>query len=146
MGRLAFATFHNVSRDPSMCFATSISGMSVEINRARPDVLTCAWVSLPARGLSFPLLMGGTATPLPLLNGEVFARSNRVESNRAICERIEATALANQRLLEAKVMGLLAAGKEGEARETLNEWVRKCADSHLAMLESWQPPLGKQGP
>ncbi|MBC8869700.1 MAG: hypothetical protein H8E44_09800 [Planctomycetes bacterium] len=130
-----FATFHNVSRDPSVCFNTSIAGMSVEINRTHPDMLTRVWVSLPARGLSFPLYMGGTHTPLPLLNGEVFARTNQVKCSRGVCERIEAAAFGNQRLLEAKVLALLAAGKEQEARETLNGWVRNCTDSHLAVLD-----------
>jgi hypothetical protein len=130
-----FATFHNVSRDPSMCFNTSIAGMSVEINRTRPDMLTCAWVSLPARGLSFPLFMGGTDTPLPLLNGEVFARSNQINCNRGICERIEAAAFSNQRLLESKALALLDAEQDDLARRTLNEWVRTCTDSHLAVLE-----------
>jgi len=131
-----FATFHNVSRDPSMCFGTTIAGMSVEINRTRPDMLTCAWVSLPAWGLSFPLFVGGTDTPLPLLNGEVFARSNEVNSNRDICERIEAAAFGNQRLLEEKVLALLAAGEDGKATDILNDWTRTCADSHMAVLES----------
>lgn len=130
-----FATFHNVSRDPSMCFGTSIAGMSVEINRTRPDMLTCAWISLPARGLSFPLFMGGTETPLPLLNGQVFARSSQVQCSREICERIEAAAFGNQRLLEAKIMGLLAAEQDEEASKMLNEWVRVCTDSHLAVLD-----------
>ncbi len=130
-----FATFHNVSRDPSMCFGTSIAGMSVEINRARPDTLTCAWVSLPARGLSFPLFMGGTDTPLSLLNGEVFARSNQVQCSREICERIEAAAFGNQRLLEANILSLLDAERDGEATRVLNEWVSACTDSHLAVLD-----------
>lgn len=130
-----FATFHNVSRDPSMCFGTTIAGMSVEINRLRPDMLTCAWISLPAWGLSFPLFMGGTDTPLPLLNGEVYARSNELNCNREICERIEAAAFSNQRLLEEKVSAMLAAGEDRNATHILNEWTRTCADSHMAVLE-----------
>jgi len=130
-----FATFHNVSRDPSVCFNTSIAGMSVEIDRTRPDMLTRAWVSLPARGLSFPLFIGGRHTPLPLLNGEVFARTSQVKCSRDISERIEAAAFGNQRLLEDSVLTLLAAGRDKEARETLDAWVRNCTDSHLAVLD-----------
>jgi len=44
-----FTTFHNISRDPAMCFATSVSGMSVRVDPHRPDVLTEAWISMTAR-------------------------------------------------------------------------------------------------
>jgi len=98
-------------------------------------MLTCAWISLPAWGLSFPLFTGGTLTPLPLLNGDVYARSNQVNCNREICERIEAAAFANQRLLEEKVLALLADDEDGKAADVLNEWTRTCADSHMAVLE-----------
>jgi len=130
-----FPTFHNVSRDPSMCFDTSIAGMSVEIHPTRPDVLTCAWISLPARGLSFPLFMGGTDTPLPLLGGEVYACSRRVKCHRHVWERIEATAFGNQLLLLEKVLTLLAAGQDDEVTRRLNEWVQSCTDGHLAVLQ-----------
>ena len=68
-----FATFHNVVRDPAMCFPSSVSGMSVRIDAARPELLTQAWISMPARSLSFPLVMGGAATPLALLTGQADA-------------------------------------------------------------------------
>lgn len=127
-----FTAFHNVSRDPSMCFASSIGGMSVEIDPARPDMLTCAWFSMPARGLAFPLLIGCTETPLPLLNGEIFVRSHDAGQGRDLCERIEAAMHVNQRMLQEKASTLLAAGNEQQARDALNEWVRLSADSHLA--------------
>jgi len=134
-GPIDFLTFHNVSRDPSICIKSSIGGMSVEIDRARPDVLTRAWFSMPARGLSFPLFTGCTETPLPLLNGQVFVRSQNARHGRDACERIEAAMHANQRMLEARVSALLAEGNQQEAREVLNEWVRLSADSHLATLD-----------
>jgi len=79
--------------------------------------------------------MGGTDTPLSLLNGEVFARSNQVQCSREICERIEAAAFGNQRLLEANILSLLDAERDGEATRVLNEWVSACTDSHLAVLD-----------
>ena len=136
-----FATFHNVSRDPAMCFRTSVSGMSVEISREHPGTLTCAWISLPAKTLSFPLFIGGTETPLALMNGEVFSIAKDLHCNREIWERIEAGAFTSQRLLEADVSALLAKHKRDDAVRTLNHWVRTCTDSHLAILtamrEAW---------
>ena len=130
-----FTTFHNVSRDPSMCFASSIAGMSVKIDRTRPEILTSAWFTMPARGLSFPLFIGCTETPLPLLNGQAFVRSQGAKPARAAYERIEAALHANQRMLEERVSSLLAGGNDREAKEALNQWVRLTADSHLATLE-----------
>jgi hypothetical protein len=130
-----FAAFHNVSRDPSMCFASSIAGMSVEIDRRRPDMLTYAWISLPAGGLSFPLYMGGAATPRALLNGEVFTLSNEIPCGRVVCERIEAAAFGDQELLKERVLTLLAAGQERSAQDLLDRWARACTDRHLAVLE-----------
>ena len=59
-----FHLFHNVSRDPSVCFESTICGMTAEIDADRPDILTCAWFTLPGKGLAFPLFMGGVATPV----------------------------------------------------------------------------------
>ena len=129
-----FATFHNVSRDPSMCFKTSVSGMSVEISRQHPSVLTCAWVSLPAKALSFPLSMAGTETPLALLNGDAFSLAQAIDVDREIWERIEAGASLSQRLVEEKATTLLDAGKGGQAAQALSDWALACADSHLAIL------------
>ncbi len=133
-GPIDFTTFHNVSRDPSMCFASSIGGMSVQIDRERPDVLTSAWFSMPARGLSFPLFIGCTETPLPLLDGEVFVRSQAAGPGRDAWQSIEAAMHLSQRMLQEKVSALLAAGKEQEATDALNRWVRLSAGSHLAIL------------
>ena len=129
-----FTAFHNVSRDPSMCFASSIGGMSVRIDPTRPEMLTSAWFTMPARGLAFPLFMGCTDTPLPLLNGEVFVRSQDAKPGRDACERIEAAMHVNQRMLQERISALLAAGNEQQACDALNEWTRLTTDSHLATL------------
>ena len=129
-----FATFHNVSRDPSMCFKTSVSGMSVEINRNHPGALTCAWISLPAKALSFPLFMAGTQTPLALMNGKAFSLASASDVDREIWERIEASAFHGQRLLEKRAAALLDAGEGDRAAQMLRDWARTCTDSHLAVL------------
>ena len=128
------STFHNISRDPSTCFATSVSGMSVQIDREHPDVLTRAWISMPARSLSFPLLMGGSITPLPLLDGAIdeVGRSHR----RAAWawEPVEALALQHLSLVENQVRKLLSADRRVDAARVIDQWVMATTAAHLAVL------------
>ncbi|HUT94514.1 MAG TPA: hypothetical protein VMY37_33960, partial [Thermoguttaceae bacterium] len=70
---IGFHLFHNVSRDRSICYRSSIAGMTVEIDPTHPELFTCAWISLPANSVSFPLLMGQTSTPVCLLDGEAYS-------------------------------------------------------------------------
>ena len=78
-----FHLFHNVSRDPSICLASSISGMTVEIDPQHPDVLTCAWISLPAKSLAFPVFMGGRKTPRCLVNGELYQTGKSLDAEKS---------------------------------------------------------------
>lgn len=159
-----FATFHNVSRDPSICFAQSISGMSVQISRDWPALLSAAWVTMPARSLAFPLLMGGERTPRVLLNGEVDRAGRESTGDVRRWEPIEAFAFTSQRLLEGQVRRLLAQGARGDsdgqspacaelaeaqvgrppegrdrsplaqARAAVDHWVATCTAAHLSAL------------
>jgi hypothetical protein len=133
-----FASFHNVSRDPETCFATSISGMSVEISRDHPEMLTVAWIALPARSLAFPLFMGGTQTPRVLLSGESDAAGRAAVSDYTRWEPIEAFAFASQRGVEAEVRAHLAARRSREARQALDAWVASCTAAHMAALGTEQ--------
>ena len=129
-----FAAFHNVSRDPATCFPTTVSGMSVEISRDHPDMLTVAWVAMPASGLAFPLFMGGTRTPVALLNGDADALTRLQTRDFRSWEPIEGFAFLSQRLLERRVHGLLDAGQGQAAREALDQWVAASVRAHLAAM------------
>ena len=129
-----FVTFHNVSRDSATCFPSSVSGMSVHIDRERPDVLTRAWVSMPARSLSFPLIMGGSATPLPLLNGKAGVAGRGDGHSAATWEPIEALTLQHLALVEGRVRQLLEAGHHRDAVRVIDEWVMATTAAHLAIL------------
>ena len=59
-------------RDKSIPVKSGILGVTVAMDPEFPDLLTAMWVSLPARGLAFPLYMGCEATPGPLLDGTVY--------------------------------------------------------------------------
>ena len=135
-GPVDFATFHQASRDASICLTSSIAGMSVEIDRSYPGALSRAWVSLPAKALSFPLFIGGGETPLPLLDGTVFETCNRMEGRRDEWESLEGEAFRSQQAVEQQVRTLLATKQDAKARSLLDAWVRSRVKDHLAALTS----------
>lgn len=127
-----FASFHNASRDSAICLKDSIAGMSEEIDRKHPATLSRAWVSLPAKALSFPLFIGGAETPLPLVNGEVFDTCHAIEGRREEWERIEAAAFRRQNALESEVCTLLQNRDLKQAATTIDTWTRQITTEHLA--------------
>ena len=131
-----FHLFHNVSRDPSVCFDSSISGMTVEISPAHPATLTCAWITFPARGVAFPLFMGGTQTPRPLLTGEVYGLSTHIANSRAAWEAVEASSHSSKEALVPEAESLLAEGREKAAKAMLDGWVAQTAGAQVNMLRS----------
>ena len=86
-----FHLFHNVSRDPSICLGSSISGMTVEIDPDRPELFTTAWVALPVKSVAFPLLMGQTGTPRCLLDGEAYRLGKNASVDLDLWESLEET-------------------------------------------------------
>lgn len=68
-----FAMFRNVSRERPVVTRQSISGMTVEIDPDYPELLTVAWVSIPARVAAYPIFMGQKRMPEPWLNGQAYA-------------------------------------------------------------------------
>jgi len=137
-GPVGFEAFHNVSREPSLCFGSTISGMSVEIHPEHPGLLTRAWVTFPAKGLAFPLFIGSDETPLPLVDGEVYRLCKAIDGAAGAWEAIEESTRANERLVEGRAAGLLAAGQSGRAADLLEDWTLKTARSQVAVLRILQ--------
>jgi len=133
-----FHAFHNVSRDSSMCFDSSISGMTVEISPEHPDLLTCAWITFPAKGLAFPLFIGCAETPLPLVDGEVYRLCKPLDGAAEVWEAVEESARGNQGLVEARAADLLDAGQRDRAVALLEEWTSITARGQVAMLRFTQ--------
>lgn len=133
-----FHLFHNVARDPSICFGSSISGMTVEIDPTHPDVLTCAWISLPVRSVSFPLMMGQSKTPLCLLNGEAYSLGAKAKGKTRLWESIEQNTHANKELFKEKVAADLPADKPQRTAETLNQWAQRQAEMLVELLRALQ--------
>ncbi|MFA7184807.1 MAG: hypothetical protein WC082_07940 [Victivallales bacterium] len=130
-----FKKFHNVSRDPSMCFNSSISGMSVEVNRKHPGLLSYAWICLPAKGLGFPLFIGGTKTPKPLFNGGVDSIFRKLAPNTKKWEKLESFNFLNQELLSKEIEKLIISGNNKQIPELINEWTMRCTYSNISAVK-----------
>lgn len=126
-----FHLFHSVSRDPSICLKNSISSMTVEIEPSHPGLLTCAWVTLPARAGSFPLLMGQSKTPSCLLNGGAYLLGAQTKTNRSLWESTERGSHLSKESLKKK---LAAAGAQ-EATDLANQWSQEQAEKLLQITK-----------
>jgi hypothetical protein len=123
-----FQAFRNVARDKSVCFGSSISGMTVEIDPKHPELLTCAWVALPARSVAFPLLMGQDSTPTPLADGSAYAKAKGASPRKSEWEAMEQHAHAEKEELARDVLAGIEAGNPDDAqRDLLNQWAAKQA-------------------
>ena len=133
-----FHLFHNISRDRSICFGSSISGMSVEIDPTHPGLFTCAWITLPVHAISFPLLMGQTKTPACLLDGEAYLLGTKIEGKTRLWEVIEQTAHASKELLKDKVATGLSADKPERQAQVLEQWAQQQAEMLVELLQTLQ--------
>jgi len=134
-----FHLFHNVSRDPSICLRSSISGMTVEIDPQHPDLLSCAWISLPAKSLAFPVFMGTRQTPGCLISGELYNLGKPLDTEKSKWETLERRAHADKQQLARKISGLLTAGQTAGALDLLDEWTQTTANAQLAILKQLVP-------
>jgi len=130
-----FQLFHGVSRDPSICLDSSISGMTASIDAERPDLLTSAWVSLPARGLSFVLLMGGVKTPLPVVDGTAYKLMDSITPEPVVLEQADTSNYAAAQKLAARMASSAERGKADRMPGAIDAWVRRTTAATLATME-----------
>jgi len=120
-----FALFQSISRDPSICFKSSISGMTVEIDPDHPELFTCAWIALPVRAAAFPLFMGQTCTPAVLADGAACASGKESPPQVSRWEAMEQAMHAEKERFETELRESIAAGNPTQAHvELLEEWSR----------------------
>ncbi len=118
-----FHLFHNISRVRPLLTGQSISGMTVEIDPDRPDVLTCAWITLPVRAVAFPVFMGQSRMPACLVDGTAYGLGKKSPPQTPRWEAMERSMRAEKERLKEKVKASIAAGNP--------------ARSHVDMLEQW---------
>jgi hypothetical protein len=135
-GPVGFHLFHNVSRDGSLCFNSSISGMTVEIHPERPESLTCAWLALPAKGLALPLFMGCTGTPRPLVDGELYGLLRASKDTPDRWEQAELKLREQTLQAQGRASALLADGKPEEATVLLDNTTQSAVSGWVATLRS----------
>jgi len=131
-----FHLFHGISRVRPVLTPKSIAGMTVEIDPDRPDLLTCAWIAIPARTVPFPVCMGQSGAPACLLDGPAYGlgKKNPLQTQR--WEAMERSIHAEKRRLTAKVKTGLAAGKpEPTQVDLLDQWSAAQAATLIKALE-----------
>ena len=132
---ISFLDFRNIYRDESILVKSSILGVTVSMDPEFPELLTAMWVSLPARGLAFPLYMGCEATPEPLLDGTVYEICRQVTGEAARWEQVEKALFRNSTLMEAEARRLIAVGEEAAARALMESWVAETVSAPMRLLE-----------
>jgi hypothetical protein len=135
-GPVDFHLFHSVSRDPSICFGSSISGMTVEIAPHHPEWFTCAWVALPVRAVAFPLLMGQSRTPACLVDGSAYQLGKNSGRQTPRWEALERSTHAEKEQLQEHVAASITAGNPKAAHvELLDRWSEAQAQKLVAALQ-----------
>ena len=79
-------------------------------------------------------MMGGSITPLPLLNGQVDAAGRDSSRPAASWEPIEALAFAHQASMVDRARKLLDAGRDHDAAQIIDQWVMAVTAAHLAVV------------
>lgn len=138
-----FRMFRGVSRQAPLLTGQSISSLTVEIDPDHPDLLTVAWVALPARTAAFPLFMGQWRTPRPLADTTAYALGKSTASRGADWEAqktrwadMEAAMHADKEELVSEVRDSIIAGNPLEADiERLESWSQ---DQAAAILETFR--------
>ncbi len=129
-GMVDFAMFRGVSRQQPVLTERSIAGMTVEIDPDYPDLLTVAWIAMPARTAAFPVFMGQRRMPLVLVDGSAYAagkgsasRGCSWNSQQERWTEMEAQMHADKQKLVARAKASLDAGCSLEGGvESLEHW------------------------
>ena len=100
--------------------------------------LTCAWITLPAWSVSFPLLMGQTNTPACLLNGEAYSLGTKMRDKTRLWEVIQQNFHASKELLKYKVAAGLSADKPEREAQVLDQWAQWQAEMLVDLLQTLQ--------
>jgi len=79
-------------------------------------------------------MMGGSATPLPLVNGQADEAARRSDRSAPAWEPIEARAFEQVAQLGDRARQLLDANRTNDAVQAIDEWVAASAAAHLAAL------------
>ena len=128
--KVDFQMFQSVFRERPILTGQSIAGLTVEIDPDYPELLTVAWIALPARTAAFPVFMGQRRMPSVLLDGSAYASGKRTPARgeewakqKARWESLESTMHEDKQALLEDVKQSVAAGNplEGDIAR-LERW------------------------
>ena len=120
-----FEMFHNVSRQSPILNGISIAGMTVEVDPDYPELLTCAWLALPAEYLTYPVFMGQNAIPMPLADGSGYTMGKNAAYDPSLWQAMERTMHAEKELIRQVVADNIVAGTPiPEVDKVLEDWSR----------------------
>lgn len=118
-----FHLFRSVSRQRPILTGRSISGLTVEIDPGRPEMLTCAWVAMPVRSVAFPVFMGQRGTPAALMDGTAYRLGKAARSQKGRWEEMERAMHDEKESLKERVAANLASGQPAQGQaESLEQW------------------------
>ncbi len=128
--KVNFQMFQSVFRERPILTGQSIAGLTVEIDPDYPELLTVAWIALPARTAAFPVFMGQRRTPSGLLDGTAYASGKRTPARGEEWAKQKARCASLEAAMHEDKQGLLADVKESVAAGNPLE-------GDIARLESW---------
>ncbi len=131
-----FFMFHGISRVKPLLTKKSIAGMTVEIDPDRPELFTCAWITLPVRSVAFPVFMGQRCAPACLVDGSAYELGKKCPAQASRWEAVEESMHADkQRLTEKGKADTAAGGPLDEHVKRLEAWSAAQAATLLKALE-----------
>ena len=134
--KVDFHLFHGISRDPSILTYESISGMTVEIDPDYPDLLTCAWITLPVRAPAFPVFIGQNYIPKDLANGKINDLCRKSNIPRKRIEEIERSMHDSKEEIKNKIQIDIETGSQKDVLiKEMEKWSSKKAASLIEELQ-----------
>lgn len=97
--------------------------MTVEIDPDHPEMLTCAWITLPARTVAFPVFMGQSSIPECLANGTINRQGKASPKDPSRWEEMERSLHAEKDQFKADLANSIDAGNPHPSHvELVDQW------------------------
>jgi len=151
-GRITLADMNAAATHPSICFATSVSALSVRIDPDKPAELSSVWTALPAWSPYVPLLPAVDGVPKSIADGAFFEKAyelRRLDEQpdnpntlmlpdafvraRDKCQR---EIYAESAELERRIRAASDDGKLDEARQVATERMLSLCDKAMAFVQA----------
>lgn len=126
-GQVTVTDMQAAATHPTICFTSSISGLTVQIDPRQPARLTTAWPALPAWSPAMPVYLAARTVPLVLANGDFYRAGETLLARREDNAALFGAGMVLPEELTTSRRGLqlelqaAAAGTESRLREALEQ-------------------------